>query len=95
MRRVSSITEDVRAEAQAFVSSGPSIFVAIAESPSAILMAASKDSGINCGEVLKRLLAPSGGRGGGSATMAQGSLPSSAALQELAEILSRELNFPA
>jgi alanyl-tRNA synthetase len=95
MRRVSSITEDVRAEAQAFVSSGPSIFVAIAESPSAILMAASKDSGINCGEILKRLLAPRGGRGGGSATMAQGSLPSSAALQELAEILSRELNFPA
>jgi alanyl-tRNA synthetase len=95
MRRVSSITEDVRAEAQAFVSSGPSIFVAIAESPSAILMAASKDSGINCGEILKRLLAPRGGRGGGSATMAQGSLPSSAALRELAEILSRELNFPA
>jgi alanyl-tRNA synthetase len=95
IRRVASITEDVRAEAQAFVASGPAIFVAIAESPSAILMAVSKDSGINCGEILKRLLAPRGGRGGGSATMAQGSLPSSAALQELAENLSGDLNFPA
>jgi alanyl-tRNA synthetase len=95
MRRVASITEDVRAEAQAFVSTGPAIFAAIAETPSAILMAASKNSGINCGEVLKRLLAPSGGRGGGSAIMAQGSLPSSAALQELVENLSRELHFPA
>ncbi len=95
IRRVASITEDVRAEAQAFVASGPAIFVAVAETPSAILMAASKDSGVNCGEILKRLLAPRGGRGGGTAAMAQGSLPSSAALQELAENLSRELNFPA
>jgi alanyl-tRNA synthetase len=95
MRRVASITEDVRAEAQAFVASGPAIFIALAETPSAILMATSKDSGVNSGDVLKRLLAPRGGRGGGSPVVAQGSLPSSAALQELAENLSRELNFPA
>ncbi len=95
IRRVASITEEVRVEGQFFTASGPGIFVALAESPPAILLAASRDIGVNSGEVLKRLLGPRGGRGGGSATMAQGSLPSSAALQELAAILSQELNFPA
>jgi len=94
IRRVESITEESRAEAQSFVASGPAIFVAVAEKPPAILLAASKDSGVNSGDVLKRLLGPRGGRGGGSATMAQGSLPSSAALQELVESLTQELNIP-
>ncbi len=95
MRRVESISEESRAEAQAATGSGPAIFAAVAEKPPAILLAASKDSQVNCGEVLKRLLSEKGGRGGGSAAMAQGSLPSSAALEELTESLSRELNFPA
>jgi alanyl-tRNA synthetase len=46
------------------------------ENPPAILLAASPDSGMNAGEFLKNALAKAGGRGGGSATMAQGSLPS-------------------
>jgi alanyl-tRNA synthetase len=95
IRRVESIGEESRVEAQSFTAAGPAIFVAIAQNPPAILIAASRDSGVNSGEVLKRLLGPRGGRGGGSATMAQGSLPSNAALEELAADLSRELNFPA
>jgi alanyl-tRNA synthetase len=39
-----------------------------------VLLAASKDSGINAGQVLKEALAKAGGRGGGSPAMAQGSL---------------------
>jgi alanyl-tRNA synthetase len=95
MRRLESVSEESRAEAQAATGSGPAIFAAVAETPPAILLAASKDSGVNCGEVLKRLLGEKGGRGGGSAAMAQGSLPSNSALQELTESLFRELNFPA
>ena len=94
LRPVESLTEDSRTEAQSFTLAGPAIFLAVAENPPSGLLAASKDSGVNCGEVLKRLLGPAGGRGGGNATLAQGSLPSKAALQELAESLSRELNFP-
>jgi alanyl-tRNA synthetase len=94
LRPVESLTEDSRTEAQSFTLAGPAIFLAVAENPPSVLLAASKDSGVNCGEVLKRLLGPAGGRGGGNATLAQGSLPSKAALQELAESLFRELNFP-
>jgi len=89
-----SLSEESRAEAQSFTAAGPAIFVAFAENPPAILLAASSNSGVNCGEVLKRLLGPAGGRGGGNVTLAQGSLPSKAALEGLAESLSRELNFP-
>ena len=89
-----SLSEESRAEAQSFTAAGPAIFVAFAENPFAILLAASSNSGVNCGEVLKRLLGPAGGRGGGNVTLAQGSLPSKAALEGLAESLSRELNFP-
>jgi len=94
LRRVESLSEETRVEAQAFTASGRAIFVALAESPPAILLAASADSGVNSGEVLKRLLGPRGGRGGGNATLAQGSLSSKTALQELADSLSQELNFP-
>jgi alanyl-tRNA synthetase len=95
LRRVESLSEESRAEALAFANAGSAIFVALAETPPAILLASSSDSGVNSGAVLKRLLDPAGGRGGGSATLAQGSLPSTAALEELAKSLSRELNFPA
>ena len=94
IRKVVSLSEESRAEAQSFTASGPAVFVGLAATPPAVLLAASKDSGVNCGEVLKRLLSAKGGRGGGSAVLAQGSLPAADALDELAEALSAELNFP-
>jgi len=94
LRHVESLGEEIRVEAQAFTTSGRAIFVALSESPPAILLAVSADSGVNSGEVLKRLLSAKGGRGGGNATLAQGSLPSKTALQELAESLAQELKFP-
>jgi alanyl-tRNA synthetase len=93
LRRVESLNEESRTEAQSFTAAGSGIFVASAEAPAAILLAASSGSGVNCGQVLKRLLGSSGGRGGGSATLAQGSLPSKAALEDLMEALSKELNL--
>ena len=76
VRRVASLTDELRAEAQSFTAGPKSVFLALGENPPAIMLAASPDSGINAGEFLKGALAKAGGRGGGSATMAQGSVPS-------------------
>jgi alanyl-tRNA synthetase len=73
-RRVATISDELRAESQSFTAGGKSIFLALAEDPPSVLLAASKDSGVHAGEVLKAALAELGGRGGGSPTMAQGSL---------------------
>jgi alanyl-tRNA synthetase len=76
VRRVASLGDEPRAVAQSFTAGAKSVFLAMGEDPPAILLAASPDSGVNAGEFLKAALAKAGGRGGGSATMAQGSLPS-------------------
>ncbi len=94
-RRVESLSEDVRAEAQAFTGGGKSVFLAIGEEPPSLLLAASPDSGINAGTLLKQSLAAAGGRGGGSAGMAQGSVPSKAALDATMQALLANLEFPA
>jgi alanyl-tRNA synthetase len=76
VRRVASLGDELRAEAQSFTAGEKSIFLAMGENPPAILLAASPDSGMNAGEFIRSTLSKAGGRGGGSATMAQGSLPS-------------------
>ena len=95
LRRVASLSEEVRAEAQSFTASGPAIFLAVAENPPAILVAISKDSGLHAGDLLKPLLAQAGGRGGGNAALAQGSLPSKEALDTLSVKLASQLNLPS
>lgn len=76
------IPDHIRAEAQAFVSQPNAIYVAAARG--AVLLAASADSGVNAGAVLKQILQKHAGRGGGSAVMAQGSVSETAAvLQEM------------
>jgi alanyl-tRNA synthetase len=73
-QRVETISDDLRAEAQSFTAGGKAIFLALAESPPSVLLAASSDSGVNAGAVLKAALGEVGGRGGGSPMVAQGSL---------------------
>jgi len=98
LRRVESLSEELRAEAQSFAGAGPAIFLAITEDPPSVLLAVSpsvgKDSGVHAGDVLKRALADAGGRGGGNAALAQGSLPSREALDKLIQLLASQLNFP-
>lgn len=72
---VESIGEDARAEATAFVGSGKGAILVWTANPPSVLLAASKDSGVNAGQWLKTALAEAGGRGGGSPAMAQGSVP--------------------
>ncbi len=89
LRRVESLSEESRAEAQSFTAAGPAIFLAVTENPPSVLLAASKDSGVHAGDLLKRALAEAGGRGGGNAALAQGSLPSKEALDQLVQLASQ------
>ena len=78
---VPMIEEAQRQQATAF-STQPKAILLI-QSVSSLMLACSPDSGINAGEMLKRVLARFGARGGGSPTIAQGSLPDAEVVQEL------------
>ena len=84
-----ALSEESRTEAQSFTSSGPAIFLAVARKPAlgsaGRLPSASSDSSVHAGDLLKRTLADAGGRGGGNAALAQGSLPSKEALEQLVQ----------
>lgn len=67
VRRVVEIDEAVRAEAQAFTQCSRAVY--IASTSSGLLLAVSSDSGWNAGAAIKPLVQ----RGGGTATLAQGS----------------------
>ena len=95
LRRLESLSEESRAEAQSFISAGPAIFLAVAENPPSVLLAASKDSGIHAGDLLKRVLLEAGGRGGGNAVLAQGSLPSKEVFDQMVRALVSSLKLPS
>jgi alanyl-tRNA synthetase len=80
--------EDVRGLALAFATLPRAVFVAATETPPALLVAASDDSGVNAGELIRAAIIPLGGRGGGSARLAQGTVPSSDALVAALRALS-------
>jgi alanyl-tRNA synthetase len=75
--------EDLRAVAQNFTAQAKSVFVATLKDPPSVLLAASADSGVDSGKLLKAALTETGGRGGGNARIAQGSVPDSALLDAL------------
>ena len=75
--------EDLRAVAQNFTGQGKSVYIATLKDPPSVLLAASPDSGIDAGKLLKSALNEAGGRGGGNARIAQGSVPDAAALDTL------------
>lgn len=89
MLRVPTIEETVRAKVQAFTSGGQAVALVIGSDPPGILVAASNDANVNAGTVLKQALLKAGARGGGSATLAQGSLPDAS----IAEALAASLGF--
>lgn len=74
------IDDDLRTAAQAFVTGEKAVFIAISSDPPSVLVAASKDSGVHAGNVVKAAVTANGGRGGGSPTLGQGSVPSAEAL---------------
>ena len=73
--------EDLRAVAQNFTAQPRALFLAVMKEPPSILFAVSDDAGIDAGKVLKAALAESGGRGGGTPRIAQGSVPEAGAVE--------------
>ena len=66
--------ERLRPTAQAYAALPAALFVGIVERPPALLLAAATDTGIDAGKLLKAALDAHGGRGGGTARMAQGTV---------------------
>jgi alanyl-tRNA synthetase len=79
----------LRAMAQAIAPLERTLFAAIGGSPATIYFATSADSGVDAGATLKAALAATGGRGGGSARVAQGTAASVDVLEQIArEVLN-------
>jgi alanyl-tRNA synthetase len=83
------IDEVMRARAQAFVAGPKAAFLAVCTDPPSVLLAASADAGIDAGRLVKAAVTSAGGRGGGNAALAQGSVPSVAALDKVIAALSK------
>jgi alanyl-tRNA synthetase len=83
-----ALDDDLRGLARSFASQPQACFLAVIRNPATLLLAVSADAGLHAGNLLKQTLAARGGKGGGSATMAQGSLPSVEALDSLVEELA-------
>ncbi len=65
--------------AQQYVKGGNAVYLAVSTGAPAVLLAASDDSAIDCGRMLRDALGVVGGRGGGTTRLAQGSAPSAEA----------------
>jgi alanyl-tRNA synthetase len=86
---VDSIRESTRVLAQSFISAGSAALLVRGRDPLSLLFAASSDSNLHAGNLLRSVLQKYGGRGGGSATIAQGSLAAAANARDA----SRDLGF--
>jgi len=80
VRRDTGSLEEMRPLAQAFAALPKAALIATIASPATVLVAASEDSGVDAGAVLKAALTAAGGRGGGAPRLAQGSVPRADAL---------------
>jgi alanyl-tRNA synthetase len=85
LREGGAAIDELRGLAHAFTSMPKAIFVGTVPSPPAVILAASADAGIDAASVLKSVLGSVGGRGGGSARMAQGIVPGKAQLETVVE----------
>jgi alanyl-tRNA synthetase len=82
----------LRLMAQAVAPLERALFVAIVPAPPTVYFGASADSTINAGAILKTALAEVAGRGGGSERVAQGTVPSPDALEQLGAAIIAQSN---
>jgi alanyl-tRNA synthetase len=80
-RAAAATPESCRGLAQAVTGLSKAVFIAGPGSPPTLLVASSADSGIDAGQLLKPVLAEFSGRGGGTARLAQGTIPSGAPVE--------------
>jgi len=74
--------ERLRPLAQAVAAMPRALFVGWTADPPALMVAASADSGLDAGRMLKAALEQVGGRGGGNTQLGQGTAPTASALEE-------------
>jgi len=67
------------------------LLLGVTREPAGIILSAAEDSGVDAGGLLKEILGRVGGRGGGSARLAQGSVPSADALERAVTLLRTAL----
>ena len=79
--------DDVKAIAQAAFELPKCVVVGALSSPPSVLVATSQDSGLDAGKLLKEKLAAVKGRGGGSARLAQGSVPDAGEIDSVVQQL--------
>ncbi|MEO6446998.1 MAG: DHHA1 domain-containing protein [Gemmatimonadaceae bacterium] len=91
-RRDSGRADDSRALALAFCALPQAAYLVLVANPPAVLAAASDDSGLDVGRTLKASLAEVGGKGGGSARLAQGTVPAEGAPESLLKV-AKALGF--
>jgi alanyl-tRNA synthetase len=72
--------ESCRGLAQAVTALPNTVLIATLTAPPAVLLATSPDSGIDAGHMLRSVVTDLGGRGGGTARLAQGTVPGEAAI---------------
>jgi alanyl-tRNA synthetase len=77
------LDDETRALALSFTAQPGAIFVTSSPNPPTLLLAVSEDTGLHAGNLLKPLLVELGGRGGGNARTAQGTLPTPEAVAKL------------
>lgn len=87
------LDDATRVLAQSFAALPTGLALVTAGATRTVLLAAAPDTGIDCGAVLKAVLAAAGGRGGGQAASAQGSVPDAAALAAAREQLVTQLRL--
>ena len=73
--------ERLRALAQAYAGLSGGVLIVVGAEPPTVLFATAADTGLDAGRILKAALDANGGRGGGNARMAQGSVGEVVALE--------------
>lgn len=86
--------DELRAEAQGFTAAPRSAFLIWSTLNRSVLLAVSADFGLQAGNLMKAELASCGGRGGGSATLAQGSVADTEKFRALVDRLIAIVRTP-
>jgi alanyl-tRNA synthetase len=92
-RQAQGSVQDLRGLAQAYVIHAQAVFIAVLEQPPSILLATSADTRLDAGALLGGALARAGGRGGGSARLAQGTVENAIALDAVLSDVRRGLGL--
>ena len=87
IEEMETVDEDTRMRASAFLNNENALVILTGRSGATMLFGAHPSLGIDCGKTFKSLISELGGKGGGSAKQAQGSLPDLASLRLLVERL--------